>query len=117
MFASDCPQGTVQKVIAMFFFRKAHDLYRMQVPRELSPSFWDSEARDPADWEGFPAVLPGIEHELGTGHTTSFYAAEMNPKCLPICRASSVYNRRHRKRGPIFSRAAARGRKFQLLFA
>lgn len=49
----------------MFFFRKAHDLYMMQVPKELSPSFWDSEARDPADWKGFPAILPGIEHELG----------------------------------------------------
>lgn len=53
----------------MFFFRKAHSLYKMQVPKELSPSFWDGEARDPADWVGFPAVLPGIEHELGTGCT------------------------------------------------
>ena len=37
----------------------------MNQPKELSPSFWDSEGRRPEDWRGFEAVLPGIEHEIG----------------------------------------------------
>ncbi|KZT72776.1 hypothetical protein DAEQUDRAFT_749133 [Daedalea quercina L-15889] len=65
LLAADHLEKAGNKRIAMYLFRKAHELYKTQVPKELSPSFWDSEARDPADWKGFPAVLPGIEHELG----------------------------------------------------
>ena len=54
-----------QKPLAMYFFRKAHDLYQDRIPKELSPSFWESEDRSSLQWEGFSAVLPGIEHELG----------------------------------------------------
>ena len=49
----------------MYFFRKAHELYQVPPPKELSPSFWESEDRSPTQWEGFSAVLPAIEHELG----------------------------------------------------
>lgn len=49
----------------MFFFRKAQRLYRDRPPKELSPAFWESEDRSPTQWEGFTAVLPAIEHELG----------------------------------------------------
>lgn len=49
----------------MHLFRKAHTLYQDPIPKELSPSFWESEDRSPMRWEGFPAVLSGIEHELG----------------------------------------------------
>lgn len=49
----------------MYFFRKAHDLYQDPMPKELSPSFWESEDRSSLHWQGFSAVVPGIEHELG----------------------------------------------------
>jgi hypothetical protein len=60
-----------QKPIALYFFRQAHQRYKTPAPRwyELSPSFWDSEGKDPTQWQGFEAVLSGIEHELGMGHT------------------------------------------------
>ena len=54
-----------QKPLAMYLFRKAHTLYQDRVPKELSPSFWESEDHSPMQWEGFSAILPGIEHELG----------------------------------------------------
>lgn len=50
----------------MYFFRKSHQLYLSMAEKELSPSFWDSEGKDPADWKGFDSILPGINHELGT---------------------------------------------------
>ncbi|KAH9950452.1 ER-golgi trafficking TRAPP I complex 85 kDa subunit-domain-containing protein [Amylocystis lapponica] len=53
------------KPLAMYFFRKALQLYQVPHEKELSPSFWESEDRDPADWPGFEAILPGIEHKLG----------------------------------------------------
>ncbi|KAH9937068.1 ER-golgi trafficking TRAPP I complex 85 kDa subunit-domain-containing protein [Fomitopsis serialis] len=65
LLAADRLEKAGTKILAMFLFRKAHELYRPQTPKELSPSFWESEARDPADWTGFPTVQPGIEHELG----------------------------------------------------
>ncbi|KAH9837148.1 ER-golgi trafficking TRAPP I complex 85 kDa subunit-domain-containing protein [Rhodofomes roseus] len=65
LLAADHLEKAGTKSLAMFLFRRAHDLYKSQAPKELSPSFWESEARDPADWTGFPSVLPGIEHELG----------------------------------------------------
>lgn len=49
----------------MYFFRKAHGLYQDPLPKELSPSFWESEDRSALHWEGFSAIVPGIEHELG----------------------------------------------------
>ena len=57
----------LQKPIALYFFRQAYRLYKTPTTRwdELSPSFWESEGKDPADWRGFEAVLPGIEHEIG----------------------------------------------------
>ncbi|KAI0715153.1 ER-golgi trafficking TRAPP I complex 85 kDa subunit-domain-containing protein [Earliella scabrosa] len=65
LVAADKLEKTGIKPLAMYFFRKAHDLYQDPVPKELSPSFWESEDKSPMRWEGFPAVLPGIEHELG----------------------------------------------------
>lgn len=49
----------------MHFFRKSHVLYKSMSEKSLSPSFWEGEDRDPTQWRGFDAVLPGIEHELG----------------------------------------------------
>ena len=49
----------------MYFFRKSHTLYTSVPDKELSPSFWESEDKNPMQWRGFDAVLPGIEHELG----------------------------------------------------
>ncbi len=62
--------GLPQKPLAMLFFRKAHGLYQDRIPKELSPSFWEIEDRSPTRWDGFPAVLPGIDHELGQDHTS-----------------------------------------------
>lgn len=59
------PTGYHQKPLAMFFFRRAHQLYTHPRLSEISPSFWESEGKSPSDWRGFDAVLPGIEHELG----------------------------------------------------
>lgn len=55
----------IQKPLALYLFRQAHQLYRQQSNKELSPSFWENEDRSPLHWKGFDAVLPGIEHELG----------------------------------------------------
>lgn len=49
----------------MYFFRKAHELYKTPAPKSLSPAFWESEDVDSSEWRGFEAVLTGIEHELG----------------------------------------------------
>ncbi|KAI0721227.1 ER-golgi trafficking TRAPP I complex 85 kDa subunit-domain-containing protein [Cerioporus squamosus] len=65
LVAADKLEKTGIKRLAMHFFRKAHSLYQDRIPKELSPSFWECEDRSPMHWEGFPAVLPGIEHELG----------------------------------------------------
>ncbi|KAJ6574977.1 ER-golgi trafficking TRAPP I complex 85 kDa subunit-domain-containing protein [Mycena capillaripes] len=53
------------KPLTMYFLRKAHGLYKIRPPKELSPSFWDSEGRSPSDEEGFDAIISGIEHPLG----------------------------------------------------
>ncbi|KAI0778588.1 ER-golgi trafficking TRAPP I complex 85 kDa subunit-domain-containing protein [Trametes elegans] len=65
LVAAEKLEKTGIKPLAMYFFRKAHDLYQDPPPKELSPSFWESEDRSSVRWEGFPAVLPAIEHELG----------------------------------------------------
>ena len=57
----------------MHLFRKAHTLYQDRIPKELSPSFWESEDRSWIHWEGFSAILPGIEHELGSNSLHSTY--------------------------------------------
>ncbi|EIW64369.1 uncharacterized protein TRAVEDRAFT_158546 [Trametes versicolor FP-101664 SS1] len=76
LIAAEKLEKTGIKPLAMFFFRKAQSLYRDRPPKELSPAFWESEDRSPTQWEGFTAVLPAIEHELGrllytTGDTAS----------------------------------------------
>lgn len=74
----------------MFFFRKAQSLYRNPPPKELSPAFWESEDRSPTEWEGFTAVLPAIEHELGRCHCAFRRRAHilMHPK---IARKATVH--------------------------
>lgn len=56
----------------MYFFSKSHQLYLSESEKNLSPSFWDSEGKDPADWRGFDSILPGIEHELGKCHQHTY---------------------------------------------
>jgi hypothetical protein len=55
-----------QKPLTMYFLRKAQELFRNRVPKELSPSYWDAEgqsATDSSPW--FDAIISGIEHPLG----------------------------------------------------
>ena len=49
----------------MYFLRKAQDIYQIRPPKELSPSFWDSEGKSPNVSEGLEEILSGIEHPLG----------------------------------------------------
>ncbi|KAI0361180.1 hypothetical protein OH77DRAFT_1417397 [Trametes cingulata] len=87
LIAAEKLEKTGIKPLAMYFFRKAHDLYQNPPPKELSPSFWESEDRSPTQWAGFPSVLPSIEHELGrllytTGDTAGavrFFLALLRP--------------------------------------
>ncbi|THV07645.1 hypothetical protein K435DRAFT_825459 [Dendrothele bispora CBS 962.96] len=51
------------KPLTMYFLRRAHDLYKQRPPKELSPSFWESEGDEkPQDVD---AIVSGIEHPLG----------------------------------------------------
>ncbi|KAL7285211.1 hypothetical protein ACG7TL_000304 [Trametes sanguinea] len=65
LVAAEKLEKTGIKPLAMYFFRRAHELYQNPPPKELSPSFWESEDRSTTQWEGFSAVIPAIEHELG----------------------------------------------------
>ena len=49
----------------MYFLRKAQELYSIPSPKELSPSFWDSEGKSSMVAEGLEDILSGIEHPLG----------------------------------------------------
>ena len=49
----------------MYFLRKAQELYSTPSPKELSPSFWDSEGKSSFGDEGLEDILSGIEHPLG----------------------------------------------------
>ncbi|PBK77412.1 hypothetical protein ARMSODRAFT_280722 [Armillaria solidipes] len=53
------------KPLTMYFLRKAHELYKVRRPKELSPSFWDSEGKSPSSTEDLNAMLSVIEHPLG----------------------------------------------------
>ncbi|KAK0478294.1 ER-golgi trafficking TRAPP I complex 85 kDa subunit-domain-containing protein [Armillaria novae-zelandiae] len=53
------------KPLTMYFLRKAHELYKVRLPKELSPSFWDSEGKSPSSTEDLNAMLSVIEHPLG----------------------------------------------------
>ncbi|CAA7259922.1 unnamed protein product [Cyclocybe aegerita] len=51
--------------LTMYFLRKAQELYHVRPPKELSPSFWDSEGKSSTDAQGLEDILSGIEHPLG----------------------------------------------------
>ncbi|KAF8913001.1 ER-golgi trafficking TRAPP I complex 85 kDa subunit-domain-containing protein [Gymnopilus junonius] len=53
------------KPLTMYFLRKAQDLYSVPLPKELSPSFWDSEGKNPNAPDGLEDVRSGIAHPLG----------------------------------------------------
>lgn len=53
------------KPLTMYFLRRAHELSISRPDKLLSPSFWMSENKQPSDFEGFDAVMSGIEHPLG----------------------------------------------------
>ncbi|KDR85341.1 hypothetical protein GALMADRAFT_234163 [Galerina marginata CBS 339.88] len=53
------------KPLTMYFLRKAEDLYSVSPPKELSPSFWDSEGKSPTVAEGLEDIISGIAHPLG----------------------------------------------------
>lgn len=49
----------------MHFLRKARELYDIWPPKELSPSFWESEGKAEGTREGLEDIYSGIEHPLG----------------------------------------------------
>ncbi|KAF4623241.1 hypothetical protein D9613_002112 [Agrocybe pediades] len=53
------------KPLTMYFLRRAEELYSVRPPKELSPSFWDSEGKSPTTAEGLEDILSGIAHPLG----------------------------------------------------
>ncbi|KAG2369466.1 ER-golgi trafficking TRAPP I complex 85 kDa subunit-domain-containing protein [Suillus spraguei] len=53
------------KPLTIYFLRRAHELSISRPDKLLSPSFWISENKQPSDFEGFDAVMSGIEHPLG----------------------------------------------------
>ncbi|KAI8981263.1 ER-golgi trafficking TRAPP I complex 85 kDa subunit-domain-containing protein [Trametes punicea] len=91
LVAAEKLEKTGIKPLAMYFFRRAHDLYQNPPPKELSPSFWESEDRSPTQWEGFSAVLPAIEHELGRLLYTTGDTAAAVKYFLGLLKPSSQY--------------------------
>ncbi|OCH95835.1 hypothetical protein OBBRIDRAFT_767184 [Obba rivulosa] len=74
LFSADRLERAGIKPLAMYLFRKAHELFETPPSKNISPSFWEGEGIDEKDRQGFDAVLPAIEHELGrllytTGNT------------------------------------------------
>ncbi|KAL4266576.1 ER-golgi trafficking TRAPP I complex 85 kDa subunit-domain-containing protein [Pleurotus pulmonarius] len=53
------------KPLTMYFLRRAHDMYAKPLPKSLSPAFWESEGKDPANQERPVSIMSGIEHPLG----------------------------------------------------
>ncbi|KAG9222665.1 hypothetical protein CCMSSC00406_0004579 [Pleurotus cornucopiae] len=53
------------KPLTMYFLRRAHDMYASPLPKSLSPAFWESEGKDPANRERPVSIMAGIEHPLG----------------------------------------------------
>lgn len=49
----------------MYFLRRAHELYKSQPQKALSPLFWESEGESPLGQHGIDAIMSGIEHPLG----------------------------------------------------
>ncbi|KAF8213184.1 ER-golgi trafficking TRAPP I complex 85 kDa subunit-domain-containing protein [Mycena galopus ATCC 62051] len=78
------------KPLTMYFLRKAHGLYKIRPPKELSPSFWDAENRSPSDENGFDAILSGIEHPLGRLLYTTGDVAGAVRYFLGLLRGSSL---------------------------
>ncbi|KAJ7293446.1 ER-golgi trafficking TRAPP I complex 85 kDa subunit-domain-containing protein [Mycena rebaudengoi] len=78
------------KPLTMYFLRKAHELYKIRLHKELSPSFWDSEGHSPADEDGFDAILSGIEHPLGRLLYTTGDVAGAVQYFLGLLRGSSL---------------------------
>ncbi|EMD42167.1 hypothetical protein CERSUDRAFT_90771 [Gelatoporia subvermispora B] len=74
LFSADRLERSGIKPLAMYLFRRAHELFETPPAKNISPSFWEGEGVGENDWQGFDAVLPAIEHELGrllytTGNT------------------------------------------------
>ncbi|KAF9056514.1 ER-golgi trafficking TRAPP I complex 85 kDa subunit-domain-containing protein [Panaeolus papilionaceus] len=53
------------KPLTVHFLRKARELYDIWPPKELSPSFWESEGKAEGTREGLEDIYSGIEHPLG----------------------------------------------------
>lgn len=53
------------KPLTMYFLRKAKEQYKMESPKSLSPSFWESEGKSPNSLDDFGGIISGIEHPLG----------------------------------------------------
>ncbi|KAH6916862.1 ER-golgi trafficking TRAPP I complex 85 kDa subunit-domain-containing protein [Coprinopsis sp. MPI-PUGE-AT-0042] len=52
------------KPLTVYFLRKAQELFEIRPPKELSPSFWESEGKSESAREDFVDVRAGVEHPL-----------------------------------------------------
>lgn len=52
------------KPLTVYFLRKAQELFEFRPPKELSPSFWDSEGKSASARVDFADVRAGVEHPL-----------------------------------------------------
>ncbi|KJA29295.1 hypothetical protein HYPSUDRAFT_176107 [Hypholoma sublateritium FD-334 SS-4] len=80
------------KPLTMYFLRKAQDIYQIKPPKELSPSFWDSEGKSPNVSEGLEEILSGIEHPLGRLLYTTGDLAGAVKLFLKLLRGSSAFS-------------------------
>lgn len=62
----------------MYFLRRAHELLEQQIPKELSPSFWDAENIIPTESGTFDNIQYGVEHPLGTSSLALSCLAHLN---------------------------------------
>jgi len=80
-----------QKPLTMYFLRRAHELYKQRPPKELSPSFWESEGDEKP--QEVDAVVSGIEHPLGKDAMIPSYCNE----AIPFYRQIAVHNWRSKR--------------------
>ncbi|KAF5317627.1 hypothetical protein D9611_015053 [Ephemerocybe angulata] len=76
------------KPLTIYFLRKAHELFQIRPPKELSPSFWDSENKSESKSEEFVDVRSGVEYPLARLLYTSGRVTEAVQMFLEILRGA-----------------------------
>jgi hypothetical protein len=64
-YPTNYPTDMLQKPLTMYFLRKSHQIYEAPLERLLSPSFWESEEKEPDSKDTNTNMLVGIDHPLG----------------------------------------------------